>query len=421
MQTTSTFGILCTQTMWRSQMFGKKKKKEQSPDEEFEDIDEQDDVLDQDEDGFEQDDGDDDLVAIDDDEESGVLKRKYSNLSRMFHKHLIYVRIATLISISVLLGGALMGGVISGLHTQGAKAREVTGYGTTLPFSKTGASVTVGRAYRNGNNILIPVYNDGTSPIDTSHKATGSNGSFSGVTSTLALPSYGSGSSNGSAAFIPISAKNYRMYVSALKGKLSPSTQVRYVKFGATGIGAIVLSNVQADTTIRVLLENKKIYKVPGANSPGLTVDGHPVNTNRDVILINTNLASTRPSDRKFSINSSPETLLKIAYADDYMRVWHSDKSVMNKLEKVDKQKLLELQSNKSSLDASSAASSQANSSSQNSDAPTDSQTAIDAQQTIVNADNDSQSQLDASKTALNDYVKRVASQMTMSSEYQLK
>lgn len=402
-------------------MFGKKKKKEQSPDEEFEDIDEQDDVLDQDDDGFEQDDGDDDLVAIDDDEESGALKRKYSNLSRLFHKHLIYVRITILISLSVLLGGALIGGVISGLHTQGAKAREVTGYGTTLQFSKTGASVTVGHAYRDGNNVLIPVYNDGTSPIDTSQKATGSNGSFSGVTSTLTLPSYGSGSSNSNAAFIPISAKNYRMYVSALKGKLSPSTQARYVKFGATGIGAIVLSNVQADSTVRVLIENKKVYKVPGASSPGLTVDGHPVNTNRDVILINTNLAATRPSDRKFSINSSATNLLKIAYADDYMKLWHSDKSVLNKLEKVDNQKLLELQSNKSSLDASSAASSQANASSSDSDAPTDSQTAISAQQTIVNADKDSQSQLDASKTALNDYVTRVASQMTMSSEYQLK
>jgi len=400
-------------------MFGKKKKKEQSPDEEFEDIDEQDDVLDQDDDGFEQDDGDDDLVAIDDDEESGALKRKYSNLSRLFHKHLIYVRITILISLSVLLGGALIGGVISGLHTQGAKAREVTGYGTTLQFSKTGASVTVGHAYRDGNNVLIPVYNDGTSPIDTSQKATGSNGSFSGVTSTL--PSYGSGSSNSNAAFIPISAKNYRMYASALKGKLSPSTQARYVKFGATGIGAIVLSNVQADSTVRVLIENKKVYKVPGASSPGLTVDGHPVNTNRDVILINTNLAATRPSDRKFSINSSATNLLKIAYADDYMKLWHSDKSVLNKLEKVDNQKLLELQSNKSSLDASSAASSQANASSSDSDAPTDSQTAISAQQTIVNADKDSQSQLDASKTALNDYVTRVASQMTMSSEYQLK
>lgn len=402
-------------------MFGKKKKKEQSPDEEFEDIDEQDDVLDQDEDGFEQDDVEDDLGAIDDDEESGALKRKYSNLSRMFHKHLIYVRIATLISLSVLLGGALMGGVISGLHTQGAKARQVTGYGTTLQFSKTGANVTVGHAYRDGNNVLIPVYNDGTSLIDTSQKATGSNGSFSGVTSTLTLPSYGTGSSNSNAAFIPISAKNYRMYVSALKGKLSPSTQVRYVKFGATGIGAVVLSNVQAGSTVRVLIENKKVYKVPGANSPGLTVDGHPVNTNRDVILINTNLAATRPSDRKFSVNSSATNLLKIAYADDYMKLWHSDKSVLNKLEKVDKQKLLELQSNKSSLDASSAASSQANSSSSDGNAPTDSQTAISAQQTIVNADKDSQSQLDASKTALNDYVTRVASQMTMSSEYQLK
>ena len=182
-----------------------------------------------------------------------------------------------------------------------------------------------------------------------------------------------------------------------------------------------MLSNVQADSTVRVLIENKKVYKVPGASSPGLTVDGHPVNTDRDVILINTNVAATRPSDRKFSINSSATNLLKIAYADDYMKLWHSDKSVLNKLEKVDKQKLLELQSNKSSLDASSAASSQADSSSSDSNAPTDSQTAISAQQTIVNADKDSQSQLDASKTALNDYVTRVASQMTMSSEYQLK
>ena len=403
-------------------MFGKKKKKEQLLDEELEDLDDQDDVSEQDEDGFEQDDAE-DFIGIEgeDDDDSKGLKRKYSNINRMFHKHLIYVRIVTLISLSVLLGGSLLGGVVMGLHTQGAKAREVTGYGTSLQFSKTGASITIGHAYRNGTNILIPVYNDGTSPIDTSQKATGSNGSFSGVTSSLTLPSYGSGSTNSSAAFIPISAKNYRMYISALKGKLSPSTQARYVKFGATGIGAIVLSNVQSDATVRVLIENKKVYKVPGASSPGLTVDGHPVNTDRDVVLINTNLASTRPSDRKFNVDSSAEDLLRVAYADDYMKLWRSDKSVLTKLEKVDKQKLLELQSNKSSLDASSDASSQANSSSNDSDAPTDSQTAITAQQTIVNADKDSQSQLDASKTALNDYVTRVASQMTMSSDYQLK
>ena len=398
-------------------MFGKKKKnKEQLDESEYQEIDESEEISEDDDDDL--DDGSLFEEQDDDDENGHSLKQKYSKLSRLFHKHLIYVRIAILISVSFLMGVSLLGGFITGLHTQGAKAREVTGYGTTLQFSKTGASITIGHAYRSGSNVLIPVYNDGTVPIDTSKKASGSNGSFSGVTSSLTLPSY---SDTSSSSFIPISAKNYRMYVSALKGKLNPSTQARYVKFGATGVGAIVLSNVQSDATVRVMIENKKVYKVPGAASPGLTVNGRPVDTKRDVVLINTNLSATKPSQRKFTVTSSATDLLKVAYADDYMTVWKSDKSVMDKLQKVDKQKLLELESNKNSLNASSDASSDTDSdSSDGANTASDSQNALTAQQTIVKADTDSQNELDASKSALQDYVKRVSSQMTMSSDYTL-
>jgi len=402
-------------------MFGKKKKnEEQFDEEEYQDVDDAEGLNTGDED--DDDEFDENLFEeVEDDANSKSLKQKYSKLSRMFHKHLIYVRIVTLVSLTFVLGVSLTGGIMSGLHTQGAKARQVTGYGTTLQFSKTGASITIGQAYRSGDNVLIPVYNDGTVPIDTSQKASGSGGSFSGVTSTLTLPSYDGNSSSNSSSFIPISAKNYRMFISALKGKLNPETQARYVKFGATGVGAIVLSNVQSDATVRVMIENKKIYKVPGAESPGLTVNGKPVDTKRDVVLINTNLAATKPSQRKFDVTSDAKDLLKVAYADDYMAVWKSDKSVMNKLEKVDKQKLLELESNKDSLNASSDASSDAaTSSSDGVDTSSDSDNALTAQKTIVKADEDSQNELDGSKSALQDYVKRVSSQMTMSSDYKI-
>lgn len=396
-------------------MLGRKKR---APDEEFDDeeYEEVDDIDSADEDAL----GDADLQAITngDDEEKG-LKKKYTNLMRMFNKHLIYVRTVTLLSLTAVVGISLAGGILSGLHTQGAKAREITASGTTVQFSKTGASLTVGQAYRSGNNILVPLYNDGTTPINTSQKADASNGTFSGMSTSLTLPTYGSGSSDTSAGFIPISAKNYRMYVTALKGKLSPSTQVRYVKFGATGIGAVVLSNVQSDTTVRVLLENKKVYKVPGAASPGLTVNGTPVDTKRDVLLINTNLGTTKLAQRKFTISSSASDLLRVAYADDYMKVWNNDKLVLDKLMRVDKQKLLELESNKTSLDASADATSGSESAS--TEQVSNGETAIAAQKTIVESDKASQQTLADEKTALEKYITTVSSQMTMSTDYQLK
>jgi len=100
------------------------------------------------------------------------------------------------------------------------------------------------------------------------------------------------------------------------------------------------------------------------------------------------------------------------------MKLWRSDQSVLTKLQKIDKQKLLELQSNKASLNASADASSANASSGQQ--VQSDSQNAIIAQQTIVDADSDSEKSLKASKATLNDYVDRVSGQMTQSTNAQI-
>lgn len=398
-------------------MFRKKKNKNQSDDDEEELVDvEDDDETDSDDIDDELDD-DGDIGDASDDDDNKSIRIRYSRISRMFHKHLIYVRIVALVSLTTLLAGSIAGGIVMGLKTQSAKSKQVTPYNTALQFSKTGAKLTVGQAYRSGSNVLIPLYNEGVTPINTTQKATASSGTFASVSANITLPSYSS-SGSGSTGFIPISAKNYRMYVSALKGKMNPATQVKYVKFGATGIGAIVISKVPATTTVRVLLENEKVYQVPGASAPGLTVNGRPVDTKRDVVLVNTNLGTTKTSERKFSIGSSGSTLLKVAYADDYMKLWRSDQSVLTKLQKIDKQKLLELQSNKASLNASADASSANASSGQQ--VQSDSQNAIIAQQTIVDADSNSEKSLKASKATLNDYVDRVSGQMTQSTNAQI-
>lgn len=399
-------------------MFNKRKKKNGAIDEDevYEDVDDTTDV-------DSEDDFDDPLfdedVSEDDDTSSKSIKKKYNSISRMFHKHLIYVRIAMLIGLTVILGGSLIGGVVMGLQTQSAKAKQVTPFNTQLQFSKTGAAITVGQAYRSGETLLIPIYNDGVTPIDTSLKASASGGSFAGVSSGVTLPSYGgNGSGSTSTAFVPLSAKNYRMYVSALKGSANPATEAKYVKFGATGIGALILSNVSSDVTLRTLIENTKVYSVPGASAPGLTVDGHPVDTKRDVVLINSNLSSAKQSGRPFTINSDAKTLLKVAFGDDYMKLWNSDKNVLTKLEKVDSRKLLELQSNKESLNAGDKAQSDNATSADGQQNPAEN--AIMAQQTIVNSDKDSQTELDKSKAALNEYINTVANQMTQSTNAQV-
>ena len=398
-------------------MFNKRKKKNGVSDEDevYEDVDDTTEV-------DSEDDFDDPLfdedVSDDDDASSKSIKVKYNSISRMFHKHLIYVRSAMLIVLTIVLGGSLAGGVVMGLQTQSAKAKQVTPFNTQLQFSKTGATITVGQAYRSGQTLLIPIYNDGVTPIDTSLKASASGGSFAGVSSGVTLPSYGGNGSGSSTGFVPLSAKNYRMYVSALKGSANPATEAKYVKFGATGIGALILSNVSSDVTLRTLIENTKVYSVPGASAPGLTVDGHPVDTKRDVVLINSNLSAAKQSGRSFTINSDAKTLLNVAFGDDYMKLWHSDKNVLTKLEKVDSRKLLELQSNKESLNAGNKAQSDNATSTDGQQDPA--QNAIMAQQTIVNSDKDSQTELDKSKAALNEYINTVSNQMTQSTNAQV-
>ena len=203
------------------------------------------------------------------------------------------------------------------------------------------------------------------------------------------------------------------MFISPLKGKLNPAMQAKYVKFGATGIGGIVLSNVNPDTTVRVLLENKKVYTIPGASAPGLTVDGKPVQTNRDVTLINTNMMSSKPSDRKFTIKSSEKTLLNVAYADDYMKLWKKDKSVLEDIMTVDQHKLDELKANKGSLNAGDA-----NSGGQNGGQQNSRDDIIGAQQNIVDTDKSTLNQLDNQRTALEQYVDKVSDQMSMSTDF---
>lgn len=361
------------------------------------------------------------------------LKDRFNRISRSYKKHLIFVRITMLVSALGLLGISSVAGIALGLHTEGAKAREVTQPGTTLQFSKTGGALMVGKARRYGTTIMVPLYNDGVSGIDTSAKPTIASGSFGSATSGIKLPSYGNSGDSSNSGFIPISAKNYRMYVSTLKGRVSRSMQVRYVKFGATGLGAIIVSHVGQDQTVRILIENKKVYKTPGADAPGLTVSGQVVQTNRDVLLLNTNLQSAKLSKQKFSITSDSDVLFKTLYTQDYMTVWNRDKSTLDKLQKVDEQKLKELKENKTSINAGDSASSDvassdsSNSSSvrvdggNNSNSNSTSSDVIQSQQTIVDADNESQNELDAAKSALNDYAKRVSSQMTVSSEFNLK
>lgn len=353
-----------------------------------------------------------------------TIKNKINRISRSYKRHLIFVRTTMLVSALALLGVSSVAGIGLGLHTEGAKAREVTAAGTTLQFSKTGGALVVGQARRYGTTIMVPLYNDGVSPIDTSSKPNVSSGSFASATSGITLPSYGTSGDSSNSGFIPISAKNYRMYVSTLKGRVSRSTQVRYVKFGATGLGAMVVSNVEPGQTVRVLLENKKVYKTPGASAPGLTVSGQVVATNRDVLLMNTNLQSSKLSKTKFSVTSDSDVLFKALYSDDYMKLWNRDKSTLDKLQVVDKQKLKELKENKDSLNASNNASSDAESSSGShavDGGQSNSADVIQSQQTIVDADAQSESDLNTSKSTLKDYAKRVSAQMTVSSEYKLK
>lgn len=350
------------------------------------------------------------------------IKQRYSKLSRMFHKHLIYVRIVSLSSAGLLLIGSVAGGIFSGLHTEGAKAREITTPGTALTFSKTGGTATVGQAVRYGHNLLIPVFTDQAEPIDSSLKPSAADGGYSAATDQITLPSYSSDGSS-SAGFMPISAKNYRMYISTLKGEMNPGSQAKYVRFGATGIGAIMITNVNSDATLRVLVENKKVYKVPGASSPGLTVDGHVVDTKRDVILINSSLATARQSNVKFGIKSDEKTLFDMAYGNSFMTKWHADDKMLTKLSNVNKQKLAELKANKDSLTARDDAK-QANNDSE--DEPTaggtgeDGQSALDAAEMTVQTDKDERDDLNKTKSEYDSYRDRVTGQMTIGSDYHL-
>lgn len=391
-------------------------------------------------------------VQVEDEDADGKksIKQRYININRLFKKHLIYTRMVSLSAATLVLGVSIAGGIYSGLQTQGAKAKEVSAPGTELAFSKTGATMTVGTAMRSGHNILIPLFSDGTSPIDPSAKPSTDGGSFDSATGNVSFPSYSGGSVTGS--FIPISATNYRMYISALDGKVNASTQARYVKFGATGLGAIVLSNVSADSTVRVLLENKKVYKVPGASSPGLTVDGRPVNTDRDVMLINTNLATTKVAKTKFNVDSKADTLLSVIYTDNARTLLSKDRKTLAKLLKVNEQKLKELQANRDSLNAGHVDTDSDSESSENpaptassgstvpdesiikfessedasstpvsnDDETTNADSAIAAQQSIIDNNKEDQTELDAFEQKLNDYVANVASHMTESAEYSL-
>lgn len=391
-------------------MFGKKKKKERFDDTEYEEV--------TDEEGTEiSDDDDDDLmdglggITEEDDSRKKSIRAKYTRIQALFRKHMIYVRVTSLLVLSTVLVISLAGGIVSGTNTQGAKAKQVTPFGTQLQFSKTAATVTVGRIVRSGTTLLIPVYSDGAQPIDRdATKQTGDSSTWIGATTSIKLPSYKQADN---ASFVPLSATKYRMYISALKGKVNPATQAKYVKFGATGLGAIIVSNVDPENTIRVLLENKKATQNPGVTAPGLKVDGKPINSNRDLVMINARLGQAKKSDSEFTINSSAVKLLNVTYGDDYMSLWKSDQSSAEKYLKSDSAKLAELQANKSSLDA-------ANSKDTTGRGQSGSEVAINAQQSLVESDNKNLETLKQEKSDLDSYIETVSGQMTVSSEFKL-
>lgn len=359
---------------------------------------------------------------MEDEENSSSLKKFSFNAIRLkLRSRLIYIRMMTICSLLFMIILSVLVGSFTGMSKQGAKAKEVVSAGTTLTYSRSGASMVMGEPIKYGSNLVIPIYSPSVTPLSTSDfKTKNVNASRSDgtpTTSSITLPSFDSG--NGIQT--PVDAKNYRLYISAVSGKLQPSLSARYVQFGATGLNAVVLSGALSDQPIRILLENKKSLSSPITSSPGLSIDGKVIDTKRDILMtvVNPSLAKNRGS--KFDVSSSQD-LLDAVYFNDYNRLLQNDISFANKMLISDQNKLNELKTNKHSLDAgdsSSSSSSSTDSAASSSDGDA-AQVAIQSQQDIVNNDKTVVTNLKTTSENRDNYIKSVSSKMTVSTEYVL-